>query len=645
MPALRLVSGPCLRPGEPPRLHRLNPSKRLVTIGRSADNDLVLDDPQVQASHAYLQLDGSDWVAVAVGGELHVAGKRKSKAKLALYETLRIGGCELVLLDDTAAAALAPPPGAAPAVDASAREREVLTAYRKLYEFSERLLHSQDLDALLLALCDAVLDVTSADHCFLVLLDDNTARPRVQVARNRRRENVADPDDKLSDTIVAKVLRTGQPVMVSDALRDLEFQNAVSVMHLRLSSVLCVPLLEGGQMLGALYVGSSGVGRLFQKGDLELLTVLAAQAALLLRNARLVSSLRSDNKRLGAELEQIRVTQVSAISAGIGSCAAMQEVMRTVKKVAATDVSVLITGETGTGKELIAQELHRQSPRQRGPMVAINCGAIPEQLLESELFGHVRGAFTGAVSSKPGRFQSANGGTVFLDEIGEMPLGLQVKLLRVLQDRAVTRVGDTRPEPVDVRILAATNRDLYAEIRANRFREDLYYRLNVVQIHLPPLRERGDDVLLLSRYFLRRFADELHIPPRSLSPAAEQALRRHPFPGNIRQLENHVRKALVLCDREVLEPEDLGLVAAAPPPVLPLGEAKERFAQKYIGEVLAQCGGNRTRTAQLLGIDPRTLFRFLAQQRGEGAKDGDAEGDAPAHEGGDGGDGGGGALG
>jgi transcriptional regulator with PAS, ATPase and Fis domain len=305
--------------------------------------------------------------------------------------------------------------------------------------------------------------------------------------------------------------------------------------------------------------------------------------------------------------------------------------MRTVAKVAGTDVSVLITGETGTGKELIAQEIHRRSPRKGGPMIAINCGAIPEPLLESELFGHVKGAFTGAIANKPGRFQSAHGGTVLLDEIGEMPLGLQVKLLRVLQERVVTRVGDSRPEPVDVRILAATHRDLPAEIRAGRFREDLYYRLNVVQIHLPPLRERGDDVVILARYFLRRFAEELQMAPRTLSPAAELALRKHPFPGNIRQLENHIKKALVLSDHEPLQPEDLGMAAPpgdapAPPRILPLAEAKERFAQKYVSDMLALHGGNRTRTAHALGVDPRTIFRFLEREADkEAEKDADRD--------------------
>ncbi|MFO0655099.1 MAG: sigma-54-dependent Fis family transcriptional regulator [Polyangia bacterium] len=410
------------------------------------------------------------------------------------------------------------------------------------------------------------------------------------------------------------MLRTEQPVIVSDACKDAEFQNAQSVMHLRLTSVMCVPLRERGQLLGALYVGTSDVRRLFRSADLESLTVIAAQAGLLLRNAHLLSELRRDNQRLGVELEQMRSQAIASAGIGLGASQVMQDVMRTVAKVAQSDVSVLITGETGTGKELVAQEIHRRSPRAKGPFVALNCGAIPEQLLESELFGHVRGAFTGAVANKPGRIQAAQGGSIFLDEIGEMPMPLQVKLLRVLQERVIVRVGDTRPEPVDVRVLSATHRDLPTEIRTGRFREDLFYRLNVVQVQLPPLRERGDDVLLLARSFLRRFADELKLPQRTLSVASELAIRHFAWPGNVRQLENHIKKALVMADRGELEPEDLGLVAPSQNEIIPLADAKDRFARQYVLDALAQCGGNRTRAAQLLGVDPRTVFRFLERE-------------------------------
>lgn len=585
-----------------PRVIRL--VKPLTTFGRSPDNDIVVSDPQVKPSHAYFSRGEQDVTIVAVDGDVLVLGKRKSKLKLTQGERIQLGQCFVELATEQAAAP--------PHIPVSA-DSDVLSAVRKLHRFSERLLNHYEPEELWTALVDAVVEITQADNGFLVLSSPGMP-PRIKLGRAKGQQPVSEPDAKLSDSIVAKVLRTEQPVIVSDACKDAEFQNAQSVMYLRLSSVMCVPLRERGQLLGALYVGSSDVKRLFRSADLEVLTVIAAQAGLLLRNAHLLGELRRDNQRLGTELEQMRSVAIASVGIGLGASPVMQEVMRTVGKVAQSDVSVLITGETGTGKELVAQEIHRRSPRAKGPFVAINCGAIPEQLLESELFGHVRGAFTGAVANKPGRMQAAQGGTIFLDEIGEMPMPLQVKLLRVLQERVILRVGDSKPEPVDVRVLSATHRDLASEIRSGRFREDLYYRLNVVQVQLPPLRERGDDVLLLARSFLRRFADELKLPQRSLSQSAELAIRRFGWPGNVRQLENHIKKALVMADREQLEPEDLGLLSQQVAEILPLADAKERFARQYVLDTLALCGGNRTRAAQALGVDPRTVFRFLERE-------------------------------
>jgi transcriptional regulator with PAS, ATPase and Fis domain len=274
----------------------------------------------------------------------------------------------------------------------------------------------------------------------------------------------------------------------------------------------------------------------------------------------------------------------------------------------------MITGETGTGKELIAREIHNRSPRTGKPFITINCGAIPENLLESELFGHVKGAFTGAVANKQGKFQAADGGTLFLDEIGEMPVELQVKILRALQERIVYRVGDTRPESCDIRILAATNRDLEKEIANGRFREDLYYRLNVVNVELPPLRQRGDDVLVIARYLLSRYSREYDVKVKGLSPNAAVSIRKHAWPGNIRELENRIKKAIVLCDSSVIGPDDLGLTGDVLPQILTLAEAKDKFQRDYINEVLALNNGNRTKTARDLGVDPRTVFRHLEKE-------------------------------
>ena len=278
---------------------------------------------------------------------------------------------------------------------------------------------------------------------------------------------------------------------------------------------------------------------------------------------------------------------------------------------------VLITGETGTGKELIAREIHRRSNRAKGPFVAINCGAIPETLMESELFGHVRGAFTGAVATHPGKFHSASAGTIFLDEIGELPLSLQVKLLRVLQDKMVVKVGDTKPERIDVRILAATNKTLEDEVRGSRFREDLYYRLNVVSVGLPPLRERGEDVVTLAKYLLAHYREEFESTITGFSPKALAAIRRFPWPGNVRQLENRNKKAIVLCQATTIGPADLDLSADELPPVLPLAQAKEEFQRDYVLQVLERNGGNRTKTAKDLGVDPRTIFRYLEKEEAE----------------------------
>ena len=330
---------------------------------------------------------------------------------------------------------------------------------------------------------------------------------------------------------------------------------------------------------------------------------------MILQNAMLLSALRADKAKLEAELKDKRFGEI------IGACPSMMEVFRKLQKVAGTDISVLITGETGTGKELIAREVHRRSQRAEGPFITINCGAIPENLIESELFGHVKGAFTGAIASRPGKFQIADKGTLFLDEIGELPLNLQVKLLRALQERVVFRVGESKPEKVDIRIVAATNRNLEEEIRNGNFREDLYYRLNVVNIWLPPLRDRGDDVGIIAKALLTKYADELKSPVKGFSPAALAAIRKYAWPGNIRQLENRIKKALVLCDQNLLSAEDLDLGTTAENAIMPLEKAKEEFQRKYVLEVLERNNGNRTQTARDLGVDPRTIFRYLEKEQ------------------------------
>ncbi len=588
MPSLRVVI-----PGQSPKVYHLY--KKITSIGSGEENDIALADPLLADAHAHIHFDGRDFHVTAIDrhGDLTINGRKRKKHRLVHQDEVKIGASDLVF-------SLYDEPMADPEV---AKTIETLNSYRKLLEFSQRLLGRYELPELLESMMDSVIQISNAEKGFLLLLEGENAH--IKVARNVRGENIANALERLSDSIVDKVIRTRKAVIVSDARNDAEFQNAMSVMNLKLSSVMCVPLLERGNLLGVIYVGNDSVGGLFEPAHLEVLTIFASQASLILRNAILVSELKLDNRLLADRLESLRFGDL------IGSAPAMQEIYRKVQKVAGTDISVLITGETGTGKELIAQEVHRRSNRAKGPFITINCGAIPENLLESELFGHVRGAFTGAVANKQGKFHAADKGTIFLDEIGELPLQLQVKLLRVLQDRAVTRVGENRAEPVDIRVLAATNRELEVEIKHNRFREDLYYRLNVVNIHLPPLRERGDDVLVIAKYFLQRMAEEFGGTVKGLSPNAAIAVRKFGWPGNIRQLENHLKKAVVLADKALLGPEDLGLGDGSLPEILQLAEAKEKFQRDYINHVLELNNGNRTKTARDLGVDPRTIFRHL----------------------------------
>jgi len=302
----------------------------------------------------------------------------------------------------------------------------------------------------------------------------------------------------------------------------------------------------------------------------------------------------------------------------------MVSVFDTVKRAAPTDVTILITGESGTGKELVASAIHRRSPRRDGPFVPINCGAIPENLLESELFGHEKGSFTGAHTSRPGKFEVADGGTVFLDEIGELPLALQVKILRFLQDQVIERVGAREPIEVDVRIIAATNRNLNEMIAERTFREDLFYRINTIDIDLPPLRERGDDVTLLAMYFLNRFNREYSKNIRGFSDAALETLHRYSWPGNVRELENRLRRAIIMAPEKIIQPDDLDLphpktlAAGAGAPhetaVLPgktLREARDELEYRLITRALLNSTGNVSAAAQELAVSRPTLHDLM----------------------------------
>jgi transcriptional regulator with GAF, ATPase, and Fis domain len=598
--------------------------KPMTTIGRAMGNDIAVPVAGLADAHAQIVFDGRDFNLDEIDkvGEIQINTKKKRRARLVHGDRLTLGAGEFLfsMFDEPVNVRIQQQP------ETSLTQLEQplsmptsvnhLAGVRKLHEFSEKLMTMKDLEELLEAMLDAVIEVTGAEKGLILLLDDaytgatpaGESKAHVRASRHVNKETITDPSGQVSDSIVRRVIETGRPLIVSDALTDDQFGSSKSVVALRLSSVMCAPLVAQGHVVGALYVGNDRVKGLFQKSQIDLLSIFAGQASLILQNAMLLSTLRADKEKLAAELKDKRFGEI------IGVCPSMMEVFRKLQKVATTDISVLITGETGTGKELIAREVHRRSNRANGPFIVINCGAIPENLIESELFGHVKGAFTGAIASRPGKFQAADRGTLFLDEIGELPLNLQVKLLRALQERVVFRVGDSKPEKVDIRIVAATNRVLEEEIRAGRFREDLYYRLNVVNLFLPALRQRGDDVVIIAKALLSKYADELKSSVQGFTPQALAAIKKNPWPGNIRQLENRIKKALVLCDKALLGVEDLELDQAGESPILPLEKAKEEFQRKYVLEVLERNNGNRTQTARDLGVDPRTIFRYLERE-------------------------------
>ena len=571
--------------------------KPLLSIGRKPGNDIVLQDATVAGVHANLIRQGRNYSLSVVGrgNEVYVNGRATRQATIAPGDKVLIGRFELTLIDG------APKPQEAPA-QASTH----VDAMSRLVEFSATLMREESPERLFRKLLESVVELTKAEKGFVIVLKDGGRHLAAS-------HNVGDEKldiSRVSDTIIDQVIRDRRAVIVSDAMADRRYGHAQSVVDLKLSSVMCVPLLYRNDLLGVLYLGNDAITGLFTERDLALLRVWASQASLAVHAALLLNELKISNRNLR---ERLRSKSQGAI---VGSSRPMKAVFRMIRKVSPTDLSVLVLGETGTGKELVAREIHRLSDRARKPFVSINCGAIPENLLESELFGHKKGSFTGAVADKVGRFEAANGGTLFLDEIGEMPMPLQVKLLRVLQERVIERVGELSPRPVDIRVVSATNKELEAEIREGRFREDLYYRLNVVPIDLPPLREREGDVPLLTQHFVRKLGQG-----RSFTVKTDvlEAMSGYAWPGNVRELENHVAQAIAMAGgstilkKEHLLPVDKTRRAALEPPtdLKSLREVLVQAEREHLRKVLRSVGGHRTKAASVLGISRKVLWEKL----------------------------------
>jgi transcriptional regulator with GAF, ATPase, and Fis domain len=470
-----------------------------------------------------------------------------------------------------------------------------------------RVIHAiRDLDELQGQLLDLIFEVIPAGRGAILLADSEGHQFNSLFARMRQAGQA--PLVKVSRTVARQVLEQGIAMLGTDVPNSDNLREVESLAASQVRSLLCVPLTVFQRVIGCIYLDSNNFGSRLNEDHLQLVAAIAGISAIALENARRLQWLEQENDRLTVEASQERSL--------VGESTHMKEVYQFLKRVARTDSTVLIEGESGTGKELAARALHRNSPRASKPFVAINCAAIPETLLESDLFGHERGAFTGAIGLKKGRLELADSGVVFLDEIGELAPALQVKLLRVLQEREFERVGGTHSIKLDIRLIAATNCNLEQAVRDGAFRKDLYYRLAVLKVTMPTLRERREDIPMLARHFVQKHAKRCKVKPRPISREALSCLVNYDWPGNVRELENAIERALVLGSSDMVLPEDLpeSLLERTPSPEMT--EAKYHAALKelkkqLIRDAVEQTQGSYADAARILGVHPNYLHRLI----------------------------------
>lgn len=468
-----------------------------------------------------------------------------------------------------------------------------INAIRGLEELQQRLL-------------ELLFEVVPAQHAAILLTEEGVIENASVFGLDRTRGK--DETVSVSSTIARQVLRDGIALLTNGAGEESGLGTA-SLMKARVVSVMCVPLLMMDRKLGVIYLDTSVAGDEFNKDHMQLVTAVSGIAAVAIENARHFEWLENENRRLLAD--------VNIEHSMVGEGPAMQRVYHFISKVAPTESTALISGESGTGKELAARAIHRNSKRANKPFMAVNCAALNESLLESELFGHEKGAFTGALALKKGRLEIADGGTVFLDEIGELSPALQVKLLRVLQEREFERVGGTNTIKIDIRLVAATNKNLEEAIDSGEFRRDLFYRLNVVSFEMPALRDRRDDIPLLASYFADKYSVKCNRRLTGISPEARACLTAYDWPGNVRELENAIERAIVLGTTDRILPEDLPEavleteVSPTDTSSLKYHEAVKQIKKQIILNAVAETKGNYTDAAKLLGVHPNYLHRLI----------------------------------
>jgi Transcriptional regulator containing GAF, AAA-type ATPase, and DNA binding domains len=474
--------------------------------------------------------------------------------------------------------------------------------FNTLYEIARSINSILEPEELLERVLEIAMTHLSAERGFVILADTNKENGYDVVTMKNFSSQRTSNEYAASSSVVTNVLNTGEAVLTFDAPNDERFESSVSIIAQKILSIICIPLRTGERTFGAVYLDSSTMLKEFNDESLKFLTIFGNLAGIAIENATRYTKLRNQNERLKNEAD---VTHL--FTNLIGKSDTWKSALEIVQRVLDIDVAILITGESGTGKELVARAIHENGSRKGLAFVAVNCSAIPESLIESELFGFVRGAFTGANATKKGLVEVADGGTLFLDEIADLPFALQSKLLRLLQEKEYRRIGDTLNRSADIRIIAATNKDLKNEVKSGTLREDLYFRLNVVEIHLPPLRERKDDIPLLAKHFLQRSAQMYKRSIDSIHPDAMHMLLANPWKGNVREFQNIIERAVVLCKGTQLTPADLVLDFTQRNSILPNSMTLEEIERQIIEATLDEMDGNRRRTAKKLGVSLRWL--------------------------------------
>jgi Nif-specific regulatory protein len=618
----------------------LESEQERLLIGRGPTATLQLGDHHLSGEHGLIFREGDRYIyrdLRSTNGSMLLRGQRRILLDgTERWESALEDGDRLLLGDATSPVIVL----CRICADTSAEEDHRILATRSLSELPEvagKLEKGPDVSALytaikllggrlelkecLEAVARAVFDLSPrATHLSINLAEDKEEARFVPMLA-RARDGSGSPGPLMSRAVLRRVLRDRAAVLAANA--SAELGSSESIMGAQIRSTIGVPLWRGDKILGVLECDNRASAGLFDQRDLDLLLVLCGQAALAIDNALLYQELKVAEEKLRGENRYLRARQQGVSFENIIGCSPpMKAIFAQLEKVIDTRATVCISGETGTGKELIANAVHSQSRRRDKMFVAQNCAALPETLLESELFGHKKGAFTGADHDKKGLFEIADGGTLFLDEIAEMSLTLQAKLLRVLQEGEVRPVGASRSRTVDVRIICATNKSLQKEVEANRFRQDLFYRLMVFPIHLPPLRERVEDIPLLVQHFLKKYTAEMRKSVAGVSQEAMHQLCAYAWPGNIRELENEVQRLVIQVDDGALVgPENLSpqirkvesLVERVSPPRGTLKEMLDHVERWLLIQALKEHGNNKTQTAAALGITREGLHKKLAK--------------------------------